>query len=56
MDPQTVAIGFMIAKEIIQTYNLQSQISEENLAKLIAINLNRIDGIIETIKQEMGET
>jgi len=54
MDPQTIAIGLMLAREIIQTYNLQKQISEDELTKLISNNLTRINVVIETIKQEMG--
>ena len=53
MDPQTVAIGLMLAREIIQTYNLQKQISEDELTKLITNNLTKINLVIETIEREM---
>ena len=57
MEPvEMVAIGFLIAREILQVLNLKKEISEEELAKLIATNLTKINLVIATIKKEMGVT
>ena len=50
---QATMAGIMIAREIRQLYEATKDISEEQLATLIAANLVRLDSTIATIKAEL---
>ncbi len=57
MDPiQAIMAGMFLAKEIMQLINSQKEITEEQLALLIAGNLVKLQTTIDTIKAEMAAT
>lgn len=47
--------GIMLAREIIQLINSNKEITEEELAVLIASGLLKLDSTVQTIKAEMAK-
>jgi hypothetical protein len=50
-----IAIGLFVAKEIKRRIEENREMTEDEIAKFIAINLVRIDSIQETIQKEIDE-
>ena len=55
MDPQYIVLGILAAREIRQAIEANRQLTEEQIAAIIASNAIRIDAVKIQIQAEMAK-